>query len=363
MTDSTSRRRLVAVLVVLAAAAASASGQTVTSVPIDSLARATAEAQGLPSLVVGVTVNGRRQVVGVGAFDSTGAAPDAHTLYEIGSISKVLTSLALADAVVRGETTLDAPVADLLPDSVAVGAHPDGPIRLRDLATHTAGLPKLATNAFVGADIFDPYAAYGPDLLYAFLRDVTPASGPGTAYGYSNAGAGLLGFALARRAGTDYATLVRQRVLAPLGMDETYTVVPDSLAGRFATGHGPSGAPAPHWTFQEPTVGAGGWRSSAADLLTLAEAAIDPSATPLADALALSLEPRFDIGDGREIGLGWHLAPRGGFAWHNGGTGGFVSFVGAVPEAGIGVVVLTNRQSEVDGFAVDLLRRLVEARR
>lgn len=335
-------------------------------VPVDSLARAHAEAHGLPSLVVGITVGGERSVVGVGALDSLGNAPDAHTLYEIGSISKVLTSLALADAVVREETTLETPVAALLPDSVAVGAHAAGPIRLVDLATHTAGLPRLATNAFVGVDLFDPYAAYDEGLLYAFLATVEPATAPGEAYAYSNAGAGLLGFALAHHAGMPYADLVRQRVLASLGMDETVVDVPDSLAARFARGHGLDGAPVPHWTFQEPTVGAGGWRSSVADLLTLAEAALDPAATPLADALALSLQPRVETGDGREVGLAWHLIPVPGtegvtMALHNGGTGGFVSFVGVVPSAGVGVVALTNRQADVDTLAVDLLRRLVAA--
>lgn len=353
-----------AVLAVLAASAPAVAQPA--AVPLDSLARALAAEAGLPSLVVGVTRGGAREVVALGAIDGAGTAPDAHTLYEIGSVSKVLTSLALADAVVRGETTLETPVADLLADSVEVGAHPAGPIRLVDLATHTSGLPRLATNAFLGADFFDPYAAYDAAKLVAFLRTVGPASAPGTAYAYSNAGAGLLGYALAQRAGTDYASLVRERVLAPLGMRETYVTVPDSLAGRLATPHGQNGAPVPPWTFLEPTVGAGGWRSSAADLLTLAEAALDPEATPLAEALRLSLAPRFDIGDGRTIGLAWHLLPvpqnpDRTVALHNGATGGFVAFVGAVPEVGVGVVVLTDRQAEIDGFALDLVRRLVEA--
>ena len=129
---------------------------------------------------------------------------------------------------------------------------------------------------------------------------------------------GQPGFALAQTAETTYADLVRQRVLGPLGMEETFETVPDALASRFVGGHGADGQPVPHWTWTEPTAGAGMWRSSVSDLLTLAEAAIDPSSTDLADALALSLQPHAEIGAGQEMGLGWHLAPTpfGALAWH-----------------------------------------------
>ena len=346
------RRSLVAALVVLAAAASAQPAPR--GVPVDSLARSFAAEHGLPSLVVGVVADGRRYVVGIG--EVAGEAPGAHTLYEIGSVSKVLTSLALADAVVRGEVALDTPVADLL--DTPVGAHPDGPIRLVDLATHTSGLPPLADNWTTDIDLADPYAAYSPDLLAAFLRDVEPA--PGGAYGYSNAGAGLLGYALAQRAGTDYAGLVTERVLAPLGLADTWLVVPDSAAGRLAVAHGPAGTAVPWWTWTEPTAGAGGWRSSATDLLTLAEAVLSPDATPLAEALALATEPHAEIGSGQQVGLGWHLAPTpaGPMVWHNGMVGGSVSFVGVVPSAGVAVVVLANRQSSVDALGGGLAVRL-----
>lgn len=353
-------------LLALALSAAAAAGQPALTAPLDSLARAHAEAEGLPSLVVGVVAGGEHYVVGVGAVDSVGTAPDAHTLYEIGSISKVLTGLALADAVVRGEATLETPVADLLSDSLSVPEFEGAPIELGHLATHASGLPRLPLNlAFApGFDIRDPYAQYDPDLLALFLRTQRLTAAPGTAFAYSNIGAGLLGYALAQRAGTDYAALVRQRVLTPLNMDETYALVPDAMAHRLATPHGQAGEPVPHWTWTEPTVGAGGWRSSADDLLTLAEAAIEPGSTPLAEAVALSLRPRFDVGDGRRVGLGWFFLPNPGgpdVAAHDGGTGGFVSFLAVVPEAGVGLVVLTNRQASVDAFALDLLTRLLRA--
>ncbi len=366
MTDWTSpptRCRALVVLVILAAATASAAGQPAASVPVDSLARSFAEANGLPSLVVGVTVGGQRQVLGVGAIDSMGTAPDAHTLYEIGSVSKVLTSLALADAITTREVTLTTPVAVLLPDSLAMRTYGDWPIRLVDLATHTSGLPRLPTDLAMTPDfnIADPYALYTADRLLAYLETVELETAPGDTYSYSNLGAGLLGYALALHSGTTYAENVRTRVLAPLGIRETILTVPNSLAARFADAHGLTGDVVPHWTWTDATAGAGGWRSTAGDLLTFVEAALT-SDGPLAEPMALALSPQKAASERVSIGLGWHLSPFGAhtLAWHNGMVGGAGAFIGAVPDLGVGVVVLTNRQAEVDGFAVDVLRRLVD---
>ena len=360
------RHALPALLTLALAAPALGQPARLATLPLDSLARAYAAEHGLPSLVVGVTVDGERRVAGVGTADTLGTPARATTPYEIGSVSKVLTAVALADAVVRGEATLATPVAALLPDSVAVPAFEGAPIRLVDLATHTSGLPRLPLNMAVapGFSLADPYATYGPDLLALFLRAQRLQAAPGSAYDYSNVGAGLLGYALAERAGVPYAVLVERRVLGPLGMSETFVDVPGPLRTRLATPHGADGAPVPPWTWTEPTVGAGGWRSSADDLLALVEAALAPGTTPLAGALELSLAPQVDLGDGRHVGLGWHLRPVPDrpdlvLAWHSGGTGGSSSFVGATLGAGVGVVALTNRQSDVEPLALEVLRRLV----
>jgi CubicO group peptidase (beta-lactamase class C family) len=351
-TSPTSRFRFLALAALLALASASAQ-----PVPLDSLARAAAEADGLPSLVVGVVAGGERHVVGVGTVG--GAAPDAHTPYEIGSVSKVLTALALADAVTDGEVELTTPVADLLPDTLEVAASAAGPYRLVDLATHTSGLPRLPGDLFTapGFAMANPYTHYGADRLLAFLERAEVETAPGETYGYSNLGAGLLGYALARRDGAGYAERVRRRVLAPLGLDATTLDAPEGLAPA----HGADGAPVPPWTWTDATAGAGGWRSTASDLLTLAEAALAPSASALPASLALSLDPQIRARDDVAVGLGWHLSPLDlrTMAWHNGMVGGSASFLGVVPEAGVAVVVLTNRQASVDALGVEVLRRLL----
>ncbi len=354
-------RCLIAALVLLATAAASAQPHAA----LDSLARAAVAEHGLPSVVIGVSVNGQRHVAAAGAIDSLGTAPDARTFYEIGSISKVLTGIALADAVVRGETTLETPVRDLLPDSAMVAQHESGPIRLWHLTTHSSGLPSFPVEIpfAPGFDMADPYARFDLAALLGALDRPRVMTAPGEAFAYSNMAVGLLGHVLGRQAGTTYDAFVSERVLGPLGLAETLAEVPDSLAHRFP---GAQGGQAAHWTFTEATMAAGGWRSTAADMLTLGEAAVDPTATPLADALALSLTPRFEVRDGVDVGLGWFLAAAPGsdarMAQHSGGTGGFRSFLAVVPEAGIVVVALTNSDVGVDAVGADVLRRLLATR-
>ncbi|MEM0961913.1 MAG: serine hydrolase domain-containing protein [Bacteroidota bacterium] len=341
----------------------STSGQAQTAA-LDSLVQAYADQYNLPSLVLGLSINGERTFVGVG--ESNGAAPDLHTIYEIGSITKVVTALALADAVGRGEVTLDTPVRGLLPEGAMVAQHESGPILLRHLTTHTSGLPRIPMEMTLTEDfdMADPYARYDTDALYQTLSTPRAEAAPDARVAYSNLAVGLLGHALAHQAGTTYADLVATRILGPLGMMDTFVEIPDGLDVRFATPHDAAGDPTPPWTLLDATAGAGALRSTASDLLTLGEAALDSSSV-LADAFALSMVPRADAGSGQEVGLGWFLQSVPGqedqtLIFHSGGTGGSRSTLAVIPESGIVVSALTNRSvaAGVDGLLISVLMQL-----
>lgn len=319
----------------------------------DSLARAFLASTGAPSLVVAVTQNGVRTVAGYGTVD--GAAPDAATRYEIGSVTKTFTALALARAVERGGVALETPVQALLPDSIRL-AVVGRPITLVDLATHTAGLPRLPV-PFVPASFVDPYADYTEDDLMGFVQTVRPDSA-GVRAVYSNVGVGLLAWALARHEHVGVEALLDRDVIAPLGLTTT------SFSGAVAPPHTTAGTPIGAWTWTDAIAGAGALRSDAADLLTLAEAVSQPERAPaLAAALRLVTEPRFDASRYR-LGLVWHLLPAAGpvrLAFHNGATFGSVAFVGVVPNADLGLVLLSNAGASeaLDGLAFALLGVLV----
>lgn len=169
----------------------------------------------------------------------------------------------------------------------------------------------------------------------------------GAQYEYSNLSGGLLGHALARRAGMDYETLVRAHICDALRMTSTRTTLSPEMKTRLATGHGSAMDPASNWDM--PTLaGAGALRSTANDLLIFLAANLGYTKSPLAPAMAAMLKVRRPTGvPGLEIALGWHVLTQAGreIVWHNGGTGGCRAFVGFDPKRRVGVVVLSNAET------------------
>jgi CubicO group peptidase (beta-lactamase class C family) len=282
--------------------------------------------------------------------------PDEHTIYEIGSITKVFTGLILADMVQRGEVALDDPIEKYLPPEVRAPTREGKSITLADLATHASGLPRMPNN-MKPANPDNPYADYAVQQMYDFLSAHKLRRDVGSRYVYSNLGAGLLGHLLARRAGTSYEELVTARIAGPLGLADTRIGLTEAQRSRLAPAM--SGVvERSNWDL--PTLaGAGALRSSARDMAAFVAAQMGLRETPLAGAMARTREPRRGAGSPKmRIGLGWHLldAEDGRrVVWHNGGTGGYRSFAGFVEGGGRGVVVLTNSDVGADDVGFRLL--------
>jgi D-alanyl-D-alanine-carboxypeptidase/D-alanyl-D-alanine-endopeptidase len=307
-------------------------------------------------IVVGIIEPDGRRVVAYGNLaNGDPRTLDGDTIFEIGSISKVFTSLVLADMVNRKEVTLGDPVGKYLPENVRMPERNGKSITLLDLSTHSSGLPPLPGN--LKQDPCNPHADYSVNDLYQFLSGYTLWRDPGSEYEYSNLGAGLLGHLLACRAGTDYENLVRVRITEPLGMPDTGMTLSSSMEQRMATGHNAMLTPVANSDLPTPLAGAGALRSSANDMLMFLETFLGYRESPLAPAMKAMLEVRRPAGQS-EIGLGWLIYSTDGreIVWHNGKTGGFYSFVGYDPKARIGVVVISNAtRSGVDDIGLHLL--------
>ncbi len=116
-------------------------------------------------IVVGVIEPQGRRVIAYGSVNQGDARPlNGDTIFEIGSVTKVFTSLLLADMVQRGEVALADPVAKYLPADVRVPERGGRVITLVDLSTHTSGLPRLPSNLFP-KDPANPYADYSAEQL------------------------------------------------------------------------------------------------------------------------------------------------------------------------------------------------------
>ena len=146
---------------------------------------------------------------------------------------------------------------------------------------------------------------YSVERLYEFLSGHELRRDIGAEYEYSNLGAGLLGHALARRAGLSYEGLLQQRVLRPLGMASTGITLTPVLNARSAGAHTSVflRTPTPLWDFTEAFAGAGSLRSSANDLLTFLAANLGYTKTPLAPAMTRMLTVCLGGRDTSDIGL------------------------------------------------------------
>jgi D-alanyl-D-alanine-carboxypeptidase/D-alanyl-D-alanine-endopeptidase len=319
---------------------------------LDQRLRPILRAQPGAGVVVGVVRASRARVYGYGRVGPhTEAIPDGDTVYELGSLSQVLTSILLADAVVRGELKLDDPVSRHLPRAARVPQHDEGAIRLVHLATHTSGLPAVAAYSRRS-----PLASSKQFLRFVGKQRLRRA--PGRAHEESLLGVALLGLALEHGTGKDYESLLLERVLLPLGMASTRTAPSASMSSRLARGHDPKGKAVSAQRSAAPLVACCALRSTVHDLLRLV-AAYQRSDGRLTAALDATLVVRAQQGQGAGVGLGWLLDAQGGLLYQRGQRPGFGGFVGVHKERGVGVVILASSEGwDLEALGREVLERL-----
>jgi CubicO group peptidase (beta-lactamase class C family) len=284
---------------------------------------------------------------------------DSETRFEIGSITKGLTGMLLADAIDRGEVSLDTTICDVVPGDAGTQF---GSISLRELCTHTSGLPRMprGASAFLRAARFQllgtpPYrGTTGMDILRVAARQRLSGRGE---FRYSNLGASVLGQLLALSAGPDYGPLMTERIFVPLGMTASAVTSPDRTA---PPGWSSRGRRRQAWTNGGFAPG-GGVFSTLGDMIRLAEALLDGSAPGIS-----SLAPIEGIaagGPNQAIGMFWVIVSDPGtgrtMIWHNGQTGGYSSFLGLVPQRGRATIVLANVSRGQQRVAVGLAHHFV----
>ena len=259
----------------------------------DELAEGYLRSPGNVGLVVGMLVRDECLCLGYGKVaEDSARPPDAGTVFEIGSITKVLTAALLAEMAGREEVRLDQPVAELLPPGVRVPSYRRRAITLAHLAEHTAALPRLPGNLWATVtDKKNPYRDYQVAHLYEYLSGAAIGFPPGTGVAYSNLGAGLLGHVLALRAGRPFEDLLAERVLRPLGLTDTGITLSAEQAARLAPGHTVKGELTPNWDIPS-LAGAGALRSTAAEMLTFLRTNLDPPGTPAGAAFRACHAPR-----------------------------------------------------------------------
>lgn len=271
------------------------------------------------------------------------------TVFLAGSISKSVNALAALLAAADGTLALDAPINDhlttwKLPDNDLTRA---APVTLRRLLSHTAG---TTVHGFPG------YAAGEPlPTITQILEGTPPANtpairvdlAPGTRFRYSGGGTTIVQLALVDRTGRAYPELLRERVLAPLGMTRsTFAQVPAPAAA--AVGYGSDGAPIAGKRHAYPEMAAAGLWTTPADLarffLEIARARAGRSRLISRELAIQMTTPVIEAGPGAGVGLGVFVLDRNGTRvfGHQGSDAGFQANAVASLDGGFGVVIMTS---------------------
>ena len=306
------------------------------------------------SIVVGIVDADGERFYSFGKTRMTGEPVNEHTIYEIGSISKVFTAILLANQAEEGKLDINDPAQKYLPSHVHVPKGAKNEITLASLSDHTSGLPRMPSN-FSPKDYMNPYADYTVEGMYEFVSGYTLTRDVGAEFEYSNLAQGLLGHILALNADTSYEALMVDIIARPLGMNETKITLDSNMVKNLAIGHS-EGEEVPNWDIHT-LAGAGGIRSSVYDLLKFLAANIGLVPSTLKSSIDQTHQTRHFMAGRARIGLGWHIikGKLGDIVCHSGGTGGYRTFAGFVKESRKGVVVFTNSTTGVDDIGYRLL--------
>lgn len=310
------------------------------------------------------------------------APVDGRTLFGIASNTKAFTATALGLLVEAGKIEWDAPVIRYLPDFAMFDPYVTRELTVRDLLVHRSGLGLGA-----GDLLWWPASTYSRKEIAQRLRFIPPATSFRNAYAYDNVLYLVAGEVIAAVSGQSWEDFVSSRILAKVGM--TGTNVRHSAAaagGNVAVPHARvDGKVRPIAPFDsDNTNPAGGINSSAQDMAKWM--AVQLSGGRLADGSRL-----FGAGTARQLttivtpmivtdpppelpplkssfrgyALGFDIRDYRGrkIVMHTGGLPGYVSRVAMLPDAGVGVAVLTNQESGAafDSVAFHILDYYVDA--
>lgn len=292
--------------------------------------------------------------------DSIVLVENEDKVFEIGSISKVFTSTLLSTMVVNKEVSLDDSFTKHIDDLSQI----DTSVSLMQLSNHTSGFPRLPSNLdLTTVDIKDPYKGYGESDLISYLKLPSNYENLNNVYGYSNLGAGLLGYTLTRKSNETYDTLLQNLIFKKYNMTNS-TASKSSVKNELVLGLDASGKETLNWDFNV-LVGAGGIFSNVIDLSNFALAQFDINN----EVLRLTHQPTYKINDNMSIGLGWHvIKTRSGseLIWHNGGTGGYSSSMVLDLDKKNAVIILSNvsafnpKMANIDTLCFSLITTLKE---
>ena len=360
MTPRLNTRRLIPTVVLILAAASPARAEDIVLKDAASMSGGVMWlSSGAPGLVLAAVRGDDSIVLGFGETrPGSKVEPTGRSILRMGSIAKVMAGQTLASMVADGTVKLTDPLAKYAPPGAKVPAFAGREITLLDLATYTAGLPRELPDVPDPRPGENPYARFQADAYWRWLAGASLPYAPGAGAMYSNLGFGLLGDALARAGGKPYATLLHERVAAPLGMLDTTTKLSDAQMPRAMTGLDLVGKEAPLWDTPAQMDASGNVFTTGDDMTKWMRWHLAVNDTAGAEVRMIAQVPyrwrdglKAAVGVGGEkmdaLGLGWIISFATGhrppILTKSGGIAGFMTYVVLAPTRGVGVFVAVNR--------------------
>ena len=303
--------------------------------------------------------------------------PDADSLFQIGSLSKLFTETLLVQLIDEGRLHWEDTVRECLPTNIVVSAEA-GRLTLYELATHTAGLPREPMTLTQLGSLLR-YFVTGHNLyghltvayMQSYLRHNHPRPQAPPEFVYSNLGAGLLAYLIEQKTGTPTTALIEEKICRPLGMTNSTFALTEAQQLRLTVGHAGQhacwkrhSATLPAWDMGDLLTPVAGMYSSLNDLLLFARANLGQTHPAVAAALRQTQVVQIKTERGGEA-LGWIVSPLAApprtFTFKDGMVSGYCAFIGIDPKTQVAVVVLSNTFNWDEKVGCNLLVRLVEA--
>lgn len=278
--------------------------------------------------------------------------PDANTVFDIGSMTKTFTATLIALKYLEGDYEDDT-VSHYLPtDQVTLPTWNGREIRFIELATHTSGLPRtphVEGSNFPhppGFDPDNPYDAYTTAQVYDYLSHYCQLEfEPGTWWGYSNTGYGLLGHIAGLVDSSSYEVVLTREIFQELEMNNSSLFLTEDQLSNCVSGYNADMKKMPYYTAQDIFQGAGFIKSTMNDLFNYLEANMGLRNTSLREAMDLAHQPQMHQGSMGEQGLGWFILDLddGQRVIYTGGdTSGQSAYLGFNKTSSTGVIILSN---------------------
>ena len=282
---------------------------------------------------------------------------NSSSLFEIGSITKVFTSHLLMNSVIENHVSLDAPISSYLEiDSDSIGQ-----ITLRQLASHSSGLPTMPASFFENlTDSLNPYKEYSSEkLLYDLNNDISIDEEFAGKFNYSNYGMSLIGYILSQKKGRPYQELLNEAILSPIGMDHTIIDINESNK-KLVNGYA-NGVPAIPWDMNAISP-AGGIISNTGDIAKYI------NSIWMENSKIFEQLTEFEVPRNKSISqtIGWmKIKSKKGnpYFFHSGRTGGYSSIIILRPSSKMGIIVLSNISEDnnnIDNLGFKVMKKFIE---